>query len=65
MHVLTAAIGALDLGFVDVGDVVLLGEFLVAVFAMIGVLRHGVSPGNIIAPIFEEGCEFEGRRRDS
>ena len=52
MHVLPSAVGALDFRFVDVGDVVLLSEFFVAVFAMKGVLRHVSSPeANIIAPI--------------
>lgn len=40
MDVGAAAVGALDLGFIDVRDVVVLGEFLVAVCAMKGVLRH-------------------------
>ena len=44
MDVFAAAARALDLGFLDVGDVVLLGEFLVAICAMEGVMRHGVSP---------------------
>src|SRR5579872_6644172 len=42
MHARSAAMRAFHLGLVDVGDVMLLGEFLVAVFAMKYVLRHGV-----------------------
>jgi len=41
MDVVAAAMGALDLGLLDVRDVVLLGEFPVTVCAMKGVLRHG------------------------
>jgi hypothetical protein len=52
------AMRALDLSFIDVGDVVVLGEFLVAVLTMKDVLRHGVSPANMIAPIVVDGCEF-------
>lgn len=44
MNVLPAAVWALDFGLVDLGYVMVLGEFPVAVFAMVGVLRHGVSP---------------------
>lgn len=41
MDIAAAAAWALDLGFLDVGDVMLLGEFLVAVFTMKSVLGHG------------------------
>ena len=44
MDVRTAAFGAFNLRFVHVGDVVALGEFFIAVGAMKGVLRHGVTP---------------------
>jgi hypothetical protein len=44
VYIPAAAVGALDLGLVDLGDVVALGEFFVAVCAMKGVLRHGVTP---------------------
>ena len=44
MDIAAAAAGILDFRFLDVGDVMLLGEFLVAVFTMKGVLRHGGSP---------------------
>jgi hypothetical protein len=44
MNIAAAATGALDLRFLDVGNVVLLGEFLVAVFTMKSVLGHGESP---------------------
>ena len=44
MDVAAAAARALDLGLLDVGDVVMLIEFLVAVCAMEGVLRHSVPP---------------------
>jgi len=44
------AMRAGDFGFLDIGDVVLLGEFLVAIFAVISILRHDHSPANIIAP---------------
>jgi hypothetical protein len=55
VNILAAALRALDLGFLNIGDVVLLGEFLVAVRAMKSVLRHGASPSHIIAPIVVEG----------
>jgi len=44
VDVAAAATGTLDLGFLDVRDVMLLVEFLVAVCAMEGVLRHSVPP---------------------
>ena len=44
MNIFAAAARALDLGFLDVGDVVLLGELFVAVGTMKGVVRHGDSP---------------------
>ena len=40
MDVFASAIRAFDLGFIDVRDVMVLGEFLVAVGTMKGVLRH-------------------------
>jgi hypothetical protein len=40
MHVVAAAMGTLNPGFVYIRDVVLLGEFFVTVSAMKGVLRH-------------------------
>jgi hypothetical protein len=40
MDVLAAAVGTLDLGFLEVRDVMVLGEFPVTVCAMKGVLRH-------------------------
>ena len=44
MDIRAATVGTFDLSLVDVGDVVELGEFLVAVCTMEGVLGHGVSP---------------------
>jgi hypothetical protein len=58
VDILAAAVRALDLSFVDVSDVMVLGEFLVAVLAVEGVLRHGDSPANMIALIVGEGWEF-------
>lgn len=49
MHAFAAAVRAYDFGLFDIGDVVLLGELLVAVFAVVDVLRHGATPANIIA----------------
>ena len=52
VNILAAAVRALDLSFVDVSEVMVLGEFLVAVLAVEGVLRHGGdSPANMIALI--------------
>ena len=58
VNILAAAVRAVNFSFVDVGEVVVLGEFLVTVLAVEGVLRHGDSPANIIAPIVGEGWEF-------
>lgn len=41
MDVLAAAVGTLDLGFVDVRDVTAFGELFIAILAMKRVLRHG------------------------
>lgn len=41
MHACSTAMRALDLGLLDVRDVMLLGKFLVTVFAMVSILRHG------------------------
>jgi hypothetical protein len=41
--------GFLDIRF-DIRHVVLLGEFLVAVFAMESVLTHDPTPANMIPP---------------
>jgi hypothetical protein len=58
MHVLAAAVRAADIGLLHLRYVVLLRKFLVAICAMESVLRHAISPANIIPPIFLEGCEF-------
>jgi hypothetical protein len=55
MHTLAAAGGTLDFGFLDVGDVETLGEFLVAVLAVVEVLRHDATPAIIIAPEAVDG----------
>ena len=44
MDVLAAALGTLDVGFLDVGDVVALREFLIAVGAVKRILGHSGSP---------------------
>jgi hypothetical protein len=59
VDILAAAVRAFDFSFVDVSDMVMLGEFLVTVLAMEGVLRHGDSPGNMIALMVLESCGFE------
>ena len=41
---LAAAVRTLDLGFLEVRDVKVLGEFHVAVLAVVDVLRHGLPP---------------------
>jgi hypothetical protein len=47
---LAAAVWTLDLGFLDVRHVDVLGEFHVAVLAVVDVLRHSPPPANMIAP---------------
>jgi hypothetical protein len=59
VDILAAAVRALDFSFVDVSDMVMLGEFLVTVLAMKRVLRHGDSPVNMIALMVFESCGFE------
>lgn len=44
MNFLAAAMRALYLGFFEIGDVMVLGEFPVAVCAVESVLRHGRLP---------------------
>ncbi len=56
MDPLAPAMWADHFGFFYVGDVVLLGEFLIAIFAMKNVLRHGHAPANIIAPTHVDLC---------
>jgi len=56
MDVPAAAVRTFHFCFVDVGDVVVLRKFLIAVLTMKGVLRHSLLRGNRIAPIFVEGC---------
>ena len=46
---LAAALWTLDLSFLDVRHVEVLGEFHVAVLAVVDVLRHSPPPGNMIA----------------
>jgi hypothetical protein len=55
MYALSAAVWTLDFSFFDVGDVEALGEFLVAVLAVIEVLRHNPTPCHIIAPEAVDG----------
>jgi len=55
MHIRPAAVGALDFDFFEVGDVVLPGEFLIAIFTMKGVSRHNVSPRQ------HDSAELRGR----
>jgi hypothetical protein len=50
VHALASTVRTGDFGFLDVGDVVLLSEFLVAVLAVIKVLGHSSTPANMIAP---------------
>jgi hypothetical protein len=45
MYTLTAAVRANNLGLLDVGEMVLLGEFLVTILAVIDILRHGRGSG--------------------
>lgn len=44
MDILAAAVRALDFGLLEVGNVVALGEFLIAVGAVKRVLGHSGSP---------------------
>jgi hypothetical protein len=46
---LAAALRTLDLSFLKVRDVEVLGEFQVAVLAVVDVLRHSPPPANMIA----------------
>jgi len=55
VYALTAAVRTLDFGFLDVGDVEALGEFLVAVLAVVEVLRHNATPAMMIAPQAVDG----------
>jgi len=55
VHALAATVRTLDFGFLHVGDVEALGEFLVTVLAMIEVLRHDATPCHIIAPEIVDG----------
>jgi hypothetical protein len=55
VHALAAAVRTLDFSFLDVGDEEALGEFLVAVLAVIEVLRHDATPCHIIAPETVDG----------
>jgi hypothetical protein len=64
VNILAAAVRTVNFSFVDVSEVMVLGEFLVAVLAVEGVLRHGDSPGNMIALIVGEGWEFAVQLRD-
>jgi hypothetical protein len=50
VHALASAMWTNYFRLFDVGDVVLLGEFLLAIFAMKNVLRHVSTPANMIAP---------------
>lgn len=44
MDPLASAVGTGDTGFIDIGHVEGLSEFLIAVLAVKDVLRHGVPP---------------------
>jgi hypothetical protein len=55
VYALPAAVWTLDFSFFDVGDVEALGEFLVAVLAVIEVLRHKSTPCHIIVPKAVDG----------
>jgi hypothetical protein len=55
VYALAAANWTLDFGFLDVGDVEVLGEFLVAVLAVVEVLRHNATPAMMIAPQAVDG----------
>lgn len=55
VHARAAAFGTLDFGFLHVGNMEALGEFLVAVLAVIEVLRHNAAPCHIIAPETVDG----------
>jgi len=50
MRLFAAAVRAFHTGLFNVRHVESLGKFLVAVLTMENVLRHGISPGLIIAP---------------
>ena len=50
VHILTVAIRTPDLCLLDVGGVMLLREFLVAVLTVKGVLGHRQTPADMIAP---------------
>jgi hypothetical protein len=50
VHILTVAIRTPDLSLLDLGGVVLLREFLIAVLTVKGVLGHRQTPADIIAP---------------
>jgi hypothetical protein len=52
---LTAAVWTFDLSFFEVRDVEVLGEFHVAVLAVVDVLRHSPPPANMIAPWLVDG----------
>jgi hypothetical protein len=62
MHACTAAMRAFDFGPISVGDVVLMREFLVAVFAVINVLRHNRYSGeqdSSVCPVDADVCARE------